>query len=219
MTHFTRQAKALVLLSIVVWLLPVAGCSNSVSMSGWQQSLERYVAEQHHNDLSFLRKPDQASTYRQFTILGGNSPDQSTDVAGILLGRRTLDGTDWLVFLMASVKKRTVDDIRIAMLSDEHGNRHWLLSGENPQSLAAYQRYRLSVWQKNHPNREDPPLNADIFPTEDDVFRLDIAGNTVSVLEVHSGVRWTLVRNPVILQARMPDAQNWEMDVAALSED
>jgi len=172
----------------------VAGCQRSVSIESWQKGLEQSVAKQESGDLSFLRDRNSESSLRQFTVIGAPSPENSTDVTGVLMGRRAIDDRQWMIFLVGSVRKRIVHDIRVAMLSDDGGSpRQWLVSRSDPEALKTYLRDKNNAWRALHPGRTEPPTDALSFPTEDDMFQLEVAGNTISVIHPKSGARWTLV--------------------------
>ena len=170
------------------------GCGQKkATLSAWQKAMEQSSVARSNGDMSFLRQTSHVSEAEQFAVLGGKSPDESTDVAGILLARREINNADWLVFLVAVVEKCEVSDIRVAMMSDEPDRRTWLISRENSAAVDSYKRYHQSVVRRNHSDREEPPNNPALFPSESDVFRLDVAGNTVTAVEEKSGVKWTLV--------------------------
>lgn len=178
------------------------GCSSKrVTMHAWQGELDEFAATHADGDLIFLREDagggiggDGAGSLRQqFGVLAAKSPDDSTDVMGVLLGRRNIQGEDWLVFLIGSVKQRIVQDIRVALRSDSPTQSKWLLGRADSASVAQYRRFKQDPWLSANPNQKQAPAALLGFPSEQDVYQLETAGNTVSVLESKSGARWTLV--------------------------
>ena len=86
-----------------------------------------------------------------------------------------------------------IKDIRIAMLSDQPGKPQWLVSREDPASLESYRRHKTQAWRAAQPQRRDIPSRQLTFPAVEDVYVLDVAGNTVAVNDAKSGARWTMV--------------------------
>lgn len=171
----------------------LTGCSSSVSIQGWQSELETYIANQENGDASFLRDPAGESRHKRFAVLGASSPDKSSDVAGVLVGRPEFQGKHWLVFLVAAVKQREVQDIRVAMVSDDGPKRQWIWSEENSNALTSYRKFHESRWRRLDAVRTDAPIDAGLFPPDDDVYQFGSAGNTAWVTERNSGSRWTMV--------------------------
>jgi hypothetical protein len=162
-------------------------------MAEWRRSVQRHSSQESHGDLSFLRQSPIGDDSRPvFSMIGADSPDSSTDVTGVLLARRTIAGRDWLLFLVGSVKRRQVENIRIALRSDDDQKIKWIMGPSDRQALAAYLRHRENTWKDLHPERTVPPLDAMSFPAESDVFKFEQDGNAVTVLEVTSGAQWTL---------------------------
>jgi hypothetical protein len=185
---FTLRSIIALLTSIVL----TTGCSSSVSLTHWQKALEKHIADNAGGDSSFLRE-DNGDSLPRFAVLGHALPEKSTDVSGVVLGRRSIAGTEWLIFLTAAVKHEEVEDIRLALYDDGPGPPRWVISEPNPDALTAYERARVSRWRKLHPVRTTAPATEGLFPPEDDRFQLTIAGNTASVVHEDSGARWTVV--------------------------
>src|SRR5262245_55244182 len=162
--HASSQAVSLgtvrQIAACMIGLLVLGGCSSRVSVSQWQDELERYADQQADGDMSFLRDGPGGAAPRQFTVIGNDSPNDATDVVGVFLGRRNVMDRPWLVFLVGSVEKREVDDIRIALLADDAAQRRWIVSSGDDKTLRAYKIFRNQTWRAQHPSRRDPPLNA-----------------------------------------------------------
>lgn len=176
-------------------VLFAAGCSRTASLESWQERLVQYSTNQHDGRMTFLSEPNALTGQHQFTVLGGASAHKSTDVTGVLLGRRSVEGRDWLIFLVGAIKKSAVDDIRLAMLSDDGGPRQWIVGQADGDALKQYRQFKDRAWRSRHPDRSEPPWNAMSFPTEDDVFDLEVAGGTITAMHAASGARWTLALN------------------------
>ena len=192
MTHVHRTAIIRWMIAMLAVSLSAAGCSSSVSMTQWQKALEKHIADNAYGDSSFLRE-DNGDSLPRFAVLGHASPEKSTDISGVVLGRKPIAGTDWLVFLTAAVKHGEVEDIRLALFDDGSGPTRWIISEPHPEALAVYERFREAQWRRLHPVRTTAPASEGLFPPENDRFQLTIAGNTVSVMHEQSGARWTVV--------------------------
>lgn len=185
-SHFRRIGAPM--LGVII----LAGCSSSASIDSWQRGLERYADQQSSGDMTFLREPTEPGTRGEFAMLGGLSPDSSTDVSGRLLDRASVDGSNWLVFIVGAVKDRVVQDIRLAAVTDEPGQRRWFVSESNPGSLQGYLIARR-VSAAAQGNTANQPQIYGLFPPDSDVFRVEQAGNTISAVDAKSGARWTIV--------------------------
>ncbi len=181
-------------------MLVAAGCSRHVSVDTWQGTLEQFAQQHANNDLAFLRDYNSDAPRRTFNVIGTADPKKSTDVIGVLLGRRVVNDSAWYIFLVGQQRNGVVEDIRIAMISDDTSSRQWLISDEESSGLAAYQQYKQQLWKLRHPGRTTPPLSYTSFPGEDDDFHLDVDGNRVMVVEKNSHARWMLL-------ARLNDEQ------------
>jgi hypothetical protein len=201
-TGFIRNSATAFL---VLMALSLGGCSSSVTVSEWQASLDQFAADYGHNDMSFLRETDDSSSRRAFTVIGTATPEKSTDITGVLLGRRTIADRQWLVFLIGRVKHREVEDIRLALRSDDAGEPKWLLSQSNADAFRQYRQHREAQWRAYHPNREAAPIHALEFPAEDDVFSLDINQNQAAVVHESSGAQWNISVRAVDLSPRQSD--------------
>jgi hypothetical protein len=180
----------------ITWLALFAsampGCSSSITVAEWESSLDQYAAVHANNDMSFLRERESANSTRQFSIIGTGTPEKSTDINGVLLGRRMIGDRPWLVFVIGRVKQRQVEDIRLALRSDDARSPKWVISESASGSLQKYRDHRDQLWRNRHPDRESPPLHAFEFPAEEDVFQLSIEGTDVVATHIASGARWNV---------------------------
>ena len=182
------------LICFVTLELSMIGCaSKRITMREWQGNLDQFAATQADSDLIFLRERPEDSPRKQFVVIGAKSPDDSTDVTGLLLGRRHIQGDDWVLFLLGSVNDRIVQDIRVALRSDSPAQPKWLIGRADSSSVAQYRRFKQDAWLTSNPTQKQVPKALLGFPSEEDVYQLETAGNTISVTESKSGARWTLV--------------------------
>lgn len=185
--------KAIALLTCICCAFFCNGCgSKNITISEWQTALDRYAIEHANDDMSFLRESGGPSSTRAFSVLGANTPEKSTDISGVLLGRRAIGERQWLVFLLGRVKKREVEDIRLALRSDDAGATAWVISDDDDDAVDKYRNFKDAQWRAHDPARKSPPLHALEFPSEDDVFGVEIRGEQVIAVEERSGARWTL---------------------------
>lgn len=186
--------KLLGICSALAIIVSGAGCaSKHVSLESWRTSLEQYAVNHASGDLHFLRDDAGAASRPRFAVIGADSPDESTDIVGVLLGRRTIQGRDWLVFLVGTLKSQSIEDVRVALLADAPEPYRWEISQPDPAALQVYRQSKETAWRALHPNRNEPPRLAMTFPADEDVYRLEVAGNTISITEEHSRAKWTLV--------------------------
>ena len=189
-----RLASLSLAAALAALVLQAQGCRSSVTINEWQKSLEQYAAQEVNHDTAFLRENSMSAPRRHFTILGTATPEKSTDVEGLLLGRKNLEaaGGPWLIFLVGRVKQREVEDIRIALRSDDAGEARWIVGDDDSEAFDAYKAYREKMWRERHPGRKDPPLFAYDFPAEEDRFELEIAKAAIVVKHEASGATWSL---------------------------
>jgi hypothetical protein len=167
-----------------------SGCASSVSVPEWQASLEQFAADYANHDMSFLREDGPSSSRREFSIIGTATPEKSTDINGVVLGRRTIANRQWLVFLIGRVKHREVTDIQLALRSDDSHDPTWLYSRNNNDAVREYRANRENAWRSQHRDRKDAPLHAFEFPAEDDVFQLNVTENEAVAVHENSGASW-----------------------------
>lgn len=171
-----------------------AGCGGSsrpVTMDTWRSSAIKFTTDQANGDSAALRDTSIGGVPSTFAVIGAKSPDASTDVAGVLLGRRSVQGRDWLVFLVGSTTKRQVTDIHVAMMSDGTGPTEWREGVSDAAALKAYRDAGASKYRM--PDSTGKPLpKPEWFPREQDAFSLEVSGDRVSVTDRNSGAKWTL---------------------------
>jgi hypothetical protein len=163
-------------------------------LSGWRNSVEKYVKERGKGDPAILREVTWPESRRQFSTIGGDDPHVSQDVRGVMLGFKQINGKRWFIFIVGVVNKEVVEDIRVEAMSPKDGDDYaWRTSPPNAKSLAAYVDYKTRLWKQRFPGRESAPAQYTVFPQEDDVFNLQVEQGRVIVTHPASGARWELV--------------------------
>ncbi len=191
-------------------LLALAGgCRGVDPMLAWQRSLEAYVNEHGNGDPNVLRTLGDRPSQGEFGLTAARTSGfpfvapQRTDVTGLLLGHRRIAGRYWFLFLVGAVQYRgsfvnfplddpRLQDLRIAAFSGEGGLFHWLMSGEDIETLQLYEHLQLQAWRRSHPSRAQATRAPTTFPTARDILRLTVMPEGVTVVDEHSGARWVL---------------------------
>lgn len=121
------------------------------------------------------------------TLAAGGDPDSADawDVNGLLLGRQTLGGRHWYLFIVGVVRREgfrpvEIRDIRLEAFATGGSDPLWREGEANPQSLDRY----WETYSHNIPIR---------FPADDDSYRVEVVGYQVRVRELRSGAEWTLL--------------------------
>jgi hypothetical protein len=185
----------------ILCLLLFTGCAQPtrpVSLPIWQESVERYIAEEASGDPNVLREMNWARDQKGFSIIGAPVPEKSTDANGLLLAHRQIAGRTRFVFLVGLVERREVGDIRLAVYTPGDQRQHWHMSPENPQSLQRYLEHRRNNWPILYPGLSEPPPGYLSFPRADDEFHLAVDGNRLTVTHQQSGATWMLALPPPV---------------------
>jgi len=192
------------LILVPVGALAASGCASRNPLAAWQARVTDYVVRQGHGDPNVLRdlvdmQPRNGLRPGRMTIgeLGisstGPTPRAGTrDVQGVVLGGRTVQSRRWFLFLVGVIARtnnsRTdLEDLRVAAFSAERDAVHWIVTPPDAEALQAY----LTAAKTNvaAAGREQPNST---FPGPFDAYRLEAAGNVMTVTEEHSGATWTL---------------------------
>lgn len=182
---------------------PVTAISPSISL---EESKVRELTTFWRDDLAdYLKRteedwPTRLSRLRDFqtrrglrpgridfsTLAAGGDPDSadSWDVNGLLLGRQTLGGRHWYLFIVGVVQRESfrpveIRDLRLMAFATGGSDPLWSQGEANPQSLDRY----WETYRQNIPVR---------FPADDDSYRVEIDGDRVTVRELRSGAEWML---------------------------
>jgi hypothetical protein len=104
-----------------------------------------------------LRVADPASPIPMFNVLGGAEPEDSTDVAGLLLCKRTAADGTWYFFLVATIEAQQMRAIRLVAVSERPAagstsrprgdrdrgsddNLDWRVGPADPHAFALYRQ-------------------------------------------------------------------------------
>ena len=133
------------------------GCaspSGRAGLSTWEMRVEERVADSGHGDLNVLRVAAPDSPVPMFGVLGGAEPEGSTDVAGLLLGKRASENRVWYFFLVAAIEDQQIRAIRLVAVS----------------ARAAADAESLPAGDRGH--AEDQGLEWRVGPGDPDTFTL-----------------------------------------------
>jgi hypothetical protein len=194
------HARSLFVSSVALLLLSgITGCSTpgvSVSLDTWKEGVETYVKEVGKGDPVALRD----ATYKgrpAFAQIGHPISAEGTDVIGLLLGHRPVQGRPSFIYLVGLVDKDQVEDIRVAVLQAIRSQGtdtqfKWLVGTKDDQAVKKYRAYRTDLYKRRFPQGGDPPPPYTSFPGEDDIFDLTVAPDRVTVSHPPSGAQWNL---------------------------
>ena len=189
-------------------VLTAAGCTVG-PITAWQESLETFVAHQGNGDPNVLRSMDRSPSESDYGVIGKRegvyiiSP-RRTDAHGELIGHERFNERNWFIFLVGIVQYTgrafvgfpmddpRVTDIRLVAFSGADGKSHWLVSPPDVEARLAYAQPQIDLWQRSHERRRRAEEAPTVFPTPRDHLRLTVDPDAVSVVDEHSGARWSL---------------------------
>ena len=190
--------------------LSATGCAGSSKpIRAWQASVETYIADHGNGDLNALRDIVERPSQKTFDLIDASSggipvvAPSHTDVNGLLLGHRRINGRKWYLFLVGALHydgrfenipldDPQLRDVRIVALCGYRGKLRWLVGRENKQALAHYRRSQQETWRQRHPGRDDADPVPSRFPADQDNFKLSISAVSVTVVDKSSGAQWAL---------------------------
>lgn len=176
-----------------LFTLLLGGCSSSrvITLGEWRDEARDYAQQQCAGDAGGLRLEPDDQGRSTFCIIGAHAAEKSTDVSGVLLGRRRVAGQDWLVFLVGSTARNVVTDIHIAALLDSGTVSTWKEGSSDAASLKAYRDRGVPAFRTaDASGKFTPPPER--FPREQDAFTLETTDDSIAVTDRTSGARWTL---------------------------
>jgi hypothetical protein len=164
----------------------LAGCSSGppVTLNRWQQDVDRYVQRQADGDANELRDVQAGYDRHTFASIQSDNPENSTDVVGLLLGHPTVQGKPCFVFLIAVLDHQDLTDLRLAVMSVDDDNADWHVSQPNPIALEAYRQKYMPGPAEKRKLKE--------WPTGNEDFKVEVAGDVITVKDTKSGANWTL---------------------------
>lgn len=157
-----------------------AGCTSSrtVGVAQWQKDVEHYVRA-HDDDPTVLADVTLPGTARAgFAAIGSPDAKNSSDVSAVLLAHRVVDSQPWFIYLVGSIEREQVREIRLAGLSFREDRFNWK---QGPADASALQTYLGA-------SHRVPRM----FPQEGDTFDVEISGAAVTATHRQSGARWEL---------------------------
>ncbi len=190
--------------------LSATGCAGSSKpIRAWQASVETYIADHGNGDVNALRNIVERPSQKTFDLIDASSggipvvAPSHTDVNGLLLGHRRINGRKWYLFLVGALHydgrfenipmdDPQLRDVRIMALCGDRGTLRWIVGRENKQALARYRRRQQETWRRRHPGRADADPAPSRFPTDQDNFKLSISAVSVTVVDESSGAQWAL---------------------------
>ncbi|MEE9131404.1 MAG: hypothetical protein V3T84_15405 [Phycisphaerales bacterium] len=190
--------------------LSATGCSGSSKpIRAWQASVETYIADHGNGDVNALRNIVERPSQKTIDLIDAKSggipvvAPSHTDVNGLLLGHRRINGRKWYLFLVGALHydgrfenipldDPQLRDVRIVALCSDRGTLRWIVGRENKQALAHYRRKQQETWRRRHPGRDHADTVPSRFPTQEDNFKLSISAVGVTVVDEPSGAEWAL---------------------------
>ena len=183
--------SALVLIASAI-LVAAGGCSSSATIGSWQQGVEKYV-RLHGGDPNVLRESVLSGNRWGIAVIGEPNAKKSTDVNGMLLAHKPIDGTPTFIYLVGQVKNLSVEDIRLITLSYANGHPVWKVGPKDGRALKRYRDYNRDLWHARHPDGvKSIGSHYQGFPRDEDRFKLDIQDHQVEATHEQSGATWYL---------------------------
>ncbi|HNQ23547.1 MAG TPA: hypothetical protein PKK06_10680 [Phycisphaerae bacterium] len=198
--------------------LAASGCATPrPALHGWQDALTQYVMVQGRGDPNVLRDTTDLHSRRDLrpgritfgrldlrrdpASLGGKC-----DVQGVLVAQHTHLARSWYVFVVGVITREPrssagLADLRLVAFTCDSGAIHWLTGASDPAALAQYFAGRAD--DAAEPRGALGPLT---FPGPLDVYRLDAAGPSLSVIEERSGATWRLTLAEPVEPTDVPQA-------------
>ncbi len=191
-------------------LLSAIGCAGAPTpIAAWQMSVQTYIVEQGDGDLNALRNVAERPSQRQFGLLRADTGGvpvllpSHTDVKAVLLGRRSIDGQNWFVFLVGTLHydqqfnnipldDPQLRDIRVVALSTDRGKLKWVVGRGDSEALIRFLQHKQETWRWRYPGSDNGVGVFSGFPASEDNFKLSMFGGGVTVVDAPSGAHWAL---------------------------
>src|SRR5688572_11239964 len=132
--------------------LSLAGCNpgsgtRPVSLAIWQSQVQDYVSNHGNGDLNALHDVEIAPGQPGFRAYSNDRPEDSRDLAGVLVGAHPQGERLWYVYLVGELDKEQVTTLRLAAISRNGGTFEWRMgSDEGGAGAAAYLAARQRAW-------------------------------------------------------------------------
>lgn len=192
------QTLAFALAAIAMTGCGGGGGNRPASFNAWQTQMQAYVANEGNGDMNALRDaritpaPQGSPSQPGFRAFSNDRPEQSKDIAGVLVGVRQAGDRIWYVYLAGEIDREQVGVMRLVAVSQVNGQYNWRVGADEANASAAYRLHREQVWKSKHGGDSSPPRSALSFPSSDDQFTLSESGENLMVRESASGAQWTL---------------------------
>ena len=183
MIHATRCLLILTALSMIA----LSGCGSTVTTDRWQSQVEHYINDQADGDPADLRCVVNAEGEPEFTVLGGNSPADGVDACGHLVDVVDVDGQRWLVYALAQLKDQQVESLRPAAVTRGPAGPRCVIGTTD---AAKFKQYVATPSEMAPASAGLEPIHT--WPRPGDRFVASAEGSTLTLSELHSGVRWQL---------------------------
>jgi hypothetical protein len=184
----TRVAPGWLLAALL--LGQTTGCASGpepVSLSSWQQSVERYVWDQGNGDPNVLRDMSWDDVHKGFAVMSDSQPAQSNDAIGLLLGHPRVGDDSCFVFLVALVNRQQLESLQPVALRVRGGKFDWIIGPSSRPALDAYRR-----WGAQNPSDDTPSSRGPPFPRAGDSFRVDVVHSELFITHQPTGISWSL---------------------------
>jgi hypothetical protein len=185
-------------------VLACGACQSARPIEAWQQRLTDYTMNEGHGDINVLREsaelrsPDSPRPaqirFDQTDLSKSGLPPfgDRVDVNGVMVGQGPDTENPVYYFLVGVVSRPAsggaskLEDIRLVACSLREGKHTWKTSGSQPEALRRY--VGPDAGRANH----SPGRVSQIFPRDNDDFRLDVQGGVARATETRSGASWQL---------------------------
>ena len=178
------------LLGLLLLLCSMPGCAGDpepVSLSTWQQSVERYVWDQGNGDPNVLRDMSWDDVHKGFAVISDPQPARSSDAIGLLLGHPRVGDTACFVFLIAVVTRQRLESLQPVALRVERGKFDWIVGSPDRAATESYRR-----WGARQPSGDAADPRGPPFPRPGDSFRLDVEKDELLITHQPTGTTWSL---------------------------
>jgi hypothetical protein len=173
-------------------LLSLAGCADEavqpVTLGSWRRGVEQYVWDRGNGDPNVLADVSWDDVHKGFAIIGDPLPDRSTDLIGLLVGHRRIEGRPCFLFLLATVRQEHLESLRPVSLQVNAGEFHWSIGEPASAPLAMYRSWSDASRRLAQPADPHPPP----FPRPGDEFDVAVAAQDVTILHQQTGAAWSL---------------------------
>lgn len=196
--------RRLHIIALLIFAGIIAGCSSATKpLRRWQASVESYIIKQEGGNYNALRnvnskdRPSQKS-FRLINAMSSGIPiiaPSQTDVNGLLLAHCTINGNNWYIFLVGTVKydgkfrnipldDPCVKDVRLIALTGDLDSPVWVVGSSCDAALDQYRIQQTKGRSARNANST--------FPSGYEALELAITDQQITVVDQQSQAQWTL---------------------------